>query len=57
MKVKNVSDGIRYIADSGDEVEPDGVVTVNQTLGESLCEQSDVWQEAKTKKADEAGDD
>lgn len=56
MKIKLIHDSLRHIAATGDDVEPGGTVEVPAEVGESLCEQTDVWEPVKapTKKK---GDD
>lgn len=44
----NVSEETRTIAVTGQTVEAGGVVVVGAELGESLCEQTDVWRVAKS---------
>lgn len=48
MNVMNVSEETRTIAVTGQTVEAGGVVVVGAELGESLCEQTDVWRVAKS---------
>lgn len=46
----------RTIAATGQRVEPGETVEVDQALGESLCEQPDVWAKGKAPKKSEGSD-
>ncbi len=51
MQIRNARSQTLQIAATGDYVEPDATVDVDDELGRSLLEQPDNWQPAKTPKA------